>query len=80
MSTLAYSAIISERSATGRQPTTQAGTALKFRIRNLDFWYGDKPALFSVSLDVPECSVLALIGPSGSTLPYIFNLYGKGGS
>ena len=65
MSTLSYSAIISERSLTGRKPSNDAGVQTKFQIRNLSFWYGAKQALFDVSLDVPECSVMALIGPSG---------------
>ncbi len=65
MSTLSYSAIISERSLTGRKPSNSAGVKTKFQIRNLSFWYGAKQALFDVSLDVPECSVMALIGPSG---------------
>jgi phosphate transport system ATP-binding protein len=34
-------------------------------VRNLNFWYGSRPALFDVSLAVPERSVVALIGPSG---------------
>jgi phosphate transport system ATP-binding protein len=65
MSTLSYSAIISERSLTGRKPSSGAGVRTKFQIRKLSFWYGTKQALFEVSLDVPECSVMALIGPSG---------------
>jgi phosphate transport system ATP-binding protein len=65
MSTLSYSAIISERSLTGRKPSNGAGVRTKFRICNLSFWYGNKQALFDVSLNVSECSVMALIGPSG---------------
>ena len=65
MSTLSYSAIISERSLTGRPPTTRPAATPKFRIRHLEFWYGDKQALFDVSLEAAERSVLALIGPSG---------------
>ena len=37
----------------------------KFEVRNLQFWYGERQALFDISLQVPERSVLALIGPSG---------------
>jgi len=65
MSTLSYSAIISERTLTGRKPSNGAGIRTKFQIRKLSFWYGAKQALFDVSLDVLECSVMALIGPSG---------------
>ncbi len=65
MSTLSYSAIISERSMNGREPTSTRGVRSKFTVRNFCFWYGDKQALFDISLDVPERSVVALIGPSG---------------
>ena len=65
MSTLSYSAIISERSLTGRKPSNEPGVQTKFLIRNLSFWYGAKQTLFEVSLSIPECSVMALIGPSG---------------
>jgi phosphate transport system ATP-binding protein len=65
MSTLSYSAIISERTMVGREPTDTRGVKPKFVVRNLNFWYGDKQALFDVSLIIPERSVVALIGPSG---------------
>jgi phosphate transport system ATP-binding protein len=65
MSTLSYSAIISERSLTGRKPSNEPGVRTKLQVRKLSFWYGTKQALFDVSLEVPECSVMALIGPSG---------------
>ncbi|HEY7326053.1 MAG TPA: phosphate ABC transporter ATP-binding protein PstB [Gemmataceae bacterium] len=65
MSTLSYSAIISERSLTGRKPSNEPGVRTKLLVRKLSFWYGAKQALFDVSLDVPERSVMALIGPSG---------------
>ncbi|MBR7621237.1 phosphate ABC transporter ATP-binding protein [Phenylobacterium sp. 20VBR1] len=38
---------------------------IKIRARDVNVFYGDKQALFDVSLDVPEKSVTALIGPSG---------------
>jgi len=37
----------------------------KVRARSVNVFYGDKQALFDVSLDMPEQSVTALIGPSG---------------
>jgi phosphate transport system ATP-binding protein len=37
----------------------------KFIVRNVSFWYGDKQALWDISLTIPERSVMALIGPSG---------------
>ena len=33
--------------------------------RNLDFYYGETHALKSISLDIPEHNITALIGPSG---------------
>src|SRR5262245_56450571 len=65
MSTLSYSAIISERSLSGRKPSNEPGVRHKFAVRGLSFWYGDKQALWDISLTVPERSVMALIGPSG---------------
>ncbi|MFW5729411.1 MAG: phosphate ABC transporter ATP-binding protein, partial [Spirochaetota bacterium] len=37
----------------------------KFRIRELDLFYGDFQALHSVNLDIPVNQITALIGPSG---------------
>jgi phosphate transport system ATP-binding protein len=37
----------------------------KLSVTDLDVWYGDDHALQSVSMDIPENSVTALIGPSG---------------
>ncbi len=34
-------------------------------INDLNLWYGDKQALFSVNMEIPEHRVTALIGPSG---------------
>src|SRR5271165_6800939 len=65
MSTLSYSAIISERSQNGREITSPQGVRTKFSVRKLSFWYGDKQALFDIGLEIPERSVMALIGPSG---------------
>jgi phosphate transport system ATP-binding protein len=65
MATLSYSAIISERSMNDRQPSNEPGKKAKFAVNHLDFWYGDKQALFDISLAIPERSVMALIGPSG---------------
>jgi phosphate transport system ATP-binding protein len=37
----------------------------KVQAKHIDVFYGEKQALFDVSLDIPEKSVTALIGPSG---------------
>ncbi|MDP3491633.1 MAG: phosphate ABC transporter ATP-binding protein PstB [Hyphomonadaceae bacterium] len=39
--------------------------ATKVHAKNVSVFYGDKQALFDVSLDMPEKSVTSLIGPSG---------------
>jgi phosphate transport system ATP-binding protein len=65
MSTLSYSAIISERTIAGRKPSSEAGGRAKFAVRGASFWYGRSQALWEVTLDMPERSVMALIGPSG---------------
>ncbi len=38
---------------------------VKFKTSNVDVFYGEKQALFDVSLDIRDRSVTALIGPSG---------------
>jgi phosphate transport system ATP-binding protein len=40
-------------------------THIKVSARDLSVFYGDKQALFDVSIDIPDRSVSALIGPSG---------------
>jgi len=37
----------------------------KISSRNLNVFYGNKQALFNISIDIPEKSITALIGPSG---------------
>jgi phosphate transport system ATP-binding protein len=37
----------------------------KFRIENLSFYYGTKPALMDISMLIRERQITALIGPSG---------------
>lgn len=37
----------------------------KMSMRNVDVFYGDKQAIFDVSLDIAENQVIAMIGPSG---------------
>ena len=53
---------------TSAAPTDSASpaTAAQIEVRDLSVWYGDKRALWDVSIDVPARSVLALIGASGS--------------
>jgi phosphate transport system ATP-binding protein len=65
VSTLSYTAIMSDRALVGRQPGLNNGVRTRFAVRNLSFWYKATQALFDISLSIPERSVLALIGPSG---------------
>ena len=46
------------------QPAAKATTS-KVSARTVSVFYGEKQALFDVSLEMPERSVTALIGPSG---------------
>ncbi|GAB3683162.1 phosphate ABC transporter ATP-binding protein PstB [Salinisphaera aquimarina] len=51
-----------------RMPTveqTRVKQSTKMSVRDLSVWYGEKQALFGVSMDVIENEVTALIGPSG---------------
>jgi phosphate transport system ATP-binding protein len=38
---------------------------VKIKVENLDFYYGQKKALFDISVAIDPCRVTALIGPSG---------------
>ena len=39
------------------------------QVKDLDLWYGAHQALHSVSMDIPEKSITAFIGPSGCGKP-----------
>ncbi len=44
---------------------TVTSSNAKMSMRNVDVYYGDKQAIFDVSLDVGKNEVIAMIGPSG---------------
>jgi phosphate transport system ATP-binding protein len=46
-------------------PTRAAADAVKVAARKVELFYGEKPALFGIDLDIPANRVTALIGPSG---------------
>jgi phosphate transport system ATP-binding protein len=48
-----------------RNKGNEQQTKNKIRVNDLNLFYGDKQALFSVSIDIQEKGVTALIGPSG---------------
>ena len=64
-STLAYSAIITDRAQSGRAVGQTQQQRTKFSVEKMNFWYGDKQALWDIGVSIPERSVLALVGPSG---------------
>jgi len=47
-----------------RTPEEEAAR-VKITARDVSVYYGDKQALFDVSIDIPERAVMAFIGPSG---------------
>jgi phosphate transport system ATP-binding protein len=69
-----FSAAGSERPMTGPAMTapvvktaggTLVGAPIKIAARDVNVFYGDKQALFDVSMDIPDRAVTAFIGPSG---------------
>ena len=74
----------SEPMAADRSEATasEPENAVKLSVRQLDFYYGDFRALKSISLDIIEHKVTAIIGPSGCgkstllrTMNRIYELY-----
>jgi phosphate transport system ATP-binding protein len=53
------------RTQVSAAPARQATTHSKMSARKVNLWYGEKQALYDVSLDIAERQVTALIGPSG---------------
>jgi len=50
---------------TERVPAAEPAPRAKLRASAVNVFYGEKQALFDVSIDIPERQVTALIGPSG---------------
>src|SRR5258708_10045226 len=48
-----------------RSKDLNLAAATKIDVRNLDFYYGSKQALFGLSLHILDHQATALIGPSG---------------
>jgi phosphate transport system ATP-binding protein len=55
----------SPRREGGKEKPPPAAQKLRMETRKLDFSYGEKQALWEISLKIPEKSVTAFIGPSG---------------
>jgi phosphate transport system ATP-binding protein len=46
-------------------PGTEALPRPAFEVSNLSIWYGEKPAVQDVTIDIPAKTITAIIGPSG---------------
>src|SRR5512137_2402492 len=65
--------LVEPTAGTDRTPATMPSSApvsppapeVKVSVRNLDFYYADRQALFANSLDIHANRVTAIIGPSG---------------
>jgi len=60
----------------GQEKRDMAQETIALQVRDLSLYYGDKQALNSINLDIPQNRVTAFIGPSGcgkSTLLRCFN-------
>jgi phosphate transport system ATP-binding protein len=62
---IALSDAVLDRPVLRYEPDTLPTAVEKFAVRNINFWYGPKQALFDITLDIPAQSVAAFIGPSG---------------
>jgi len=69
MGTVNNSSVVEEsfkESPEGRKvPTNSEGPEPKFRVANLNFFYGPSQALYNIALNIPPNRITALIGPSG---------------
>ncbi|HMM85382.1 phosphate ABC transporter ATP-binding protein PstB [Azohydromonas sp.] len=68
--------IETEVPASARPVRPLADLEVAVSVQNVNLFYGDKQALYDVSLDIPRSHVVAFIGPSGcgkSTLLRCFN-------
>ena len=57
--------MVTEVAAVREQQVSTTSAQSKIRVNDLNLFYGEKQALFNVSLDIKEKEVTALIGPSG---------------
>jgi phosphate transport system ATP-binding protein len=46
-------------------PETETLPHPAFEVSNLSIWYGEKPAVRDVTIDIPSKTITAIIGPSG---------------
>ena len=60
-----FTELVNRKNSPGSTTGLDSPSKPKIEARDVQFYYGDKQALFDISLSVPECRVTALIGPSG---------------
>jgi phosphate transport system ATP-binding protein len=60
-----HDAVAANGKAAQRDAALAPAAEAKISARHVNLWYGDKQALFDVSLDITAQEVTALIGPSG---------------
>ena len=56
---------IAQQAENSGAPSTATLPPPAFEVRNLSVWYGEKPAIQNVTIDVPSKTITAIIGPSG---------------
>ena len=65
MNDVSTSSLAAAATATARVTLADDEPTVKVKAEDVNVYYGDKHALKSVSIDIPERSVTAFIGPSG---------------
>ncbi len=50
---------------TPARPRIMVERPVKIAAKEVNVYYGDKPAIKSLSIDIPDCAVSSFIGPSG---------------
>jgi phosphate transport system ATP-binding protein len=65
MNDVSTSSLAAAATATARVTLVDDEPTVKVKAEDVNVYYGDKHALKSVSIDIPERSVTAFIGPSG---------------
>ena len=53
------------QTASGSPAADDSAANVKFEVKNLSAWYGNQEVIHSVSMEIPEHQVTAMIGPSG---------------
>lgn len=56
---------IQNKQTVKKKPRNSQDKAVKIKVDGLDLFYGEKQALYNVTIDIREKEVTALIGPSG---------------